>query len=137
MKENFDWANAYLLRVDPADYAWLTNDSFSGRSPGLNMGRDPILISFDKPICAFGAIYAQAGAHNPHHPEQRRRTSFSFYDASGGLISVMDEKPGYFIVESGFQKIGMEPWIAGVMIGSEVEFAIIEIIAMPCSEMVG
>ncbi len=136
-QENFEWANAFLLRVDPANFSWLKNASLAGVDAKLNMGRDPILISFEEPICAIGLKYAQGGAHNPHHPELRKRTSISFYDYSGVLIGRFDEKPGYFTNEAAFQKQALEPEIFAFQISSEVPFAIIWIVAQPCAVAVG
>lgn len=136
-KQNHDWANAFLLRVDIADYLWLTNMVSNGINETLNMGSGPIVISFDRPVCAFGAIYAQAGAHNPHHPELRRRTSFTFYDETGEKIAGFDQMPGHFIVESGFVTDVVDRPIQAVAIDSDVAFAVSELIARPCAIPLG
>lgn len=136
-QQDRSWANAFLLRGNPASYSWVTNPKTSGIDQKLRMGKDPIIISFDQPICAFGVIYAQSGAHNPHHPDLRKRTSFSFFDQTGQKIAVLDQKPGHFISKAAFQRSWRDPFIWAVAVDSEVYFALKEISAMPCSELLG
>ncbi|WP_143030592.1 hypothetical protein [Ruegeria halocynthiae] len=132
-KQNFDWANAFLLRVDPASYSWLTNGELNGIVSRLNMGSGAILLSFEEPICAFGSVFSQAGAHNRHHPHLRKRTSFTFIDESGYKIDRFDLLPGAFIVESAFQTRASDNPIWAVVVDAEVPFALIELVAKPCT----
>ena len=133
------WANAYLLRVLPADFPWLTNFSLSGYNEKLGMGKDPILISFDEPVCAVGVLKAQSGDFNTHqvNAHRRKRTSIHFYDEEGSVIATFDQKPGNFMSKMAFQKDFRDPIVWAVAIESEVYFGIKEFIAMPCTTLLG
>lgn len=137
MREDGLWANAFLLRLEPASYPWLSNLSAHTASRYDQIGSGRILISFDQPICAIGAVYAQTGAHNPHHPDLRKRTSFYFYAEDGSLIDNVDQKPGHFIVQTAFGRQVEEPPIWAISIDSEVSFAVMELAAMECAILLG
>lgn len=130
---NTEWANPFLLRVDPSNYFWLTNPTRSGLNTKYNMGGDPIIISFDRPVCAIGINYAQAGGFNRFHPDYFRRTTIRFFDHTGLQTGSVDELPSSFIVYTAYQTEAHDGEIWAISMDSEVEIAIRTLIAMPCA----
>ena len=137
MIENGDWANPFLLRLDPASYLWLTNLSAHAESRYSEIGSGKILIAFDRNICSIGVMFAQTGAHNRHHPDLRRTTGFSFFSREGFLIDRLDVRPGTFAVKTGFSTEPGDPPIWAMLMESEVSIAVIELIAMECTLSIG
>lgn len=133
MQEDGLWSNAFLLRLEPAPYLWLSNLSAHAASRYDSIGSGRILVSFDQPICSVGVVYAQTGAHNPHHPDLRRQTNFYFYAEDGSLIDRFGQKPGHFVVQTAFGKELSDPSIWALSIDSEVSFAVIDLVAMECA----